>query len=440
MRTAKLLTAAVLWSGVSLVHASGNDVWEQMNFEGRALVAISDADMQATAYATGQLNPLADQEDALSLISFPKAGSAPVIASIKASNSVVSWPQVVALSPDQALAYVIETRAAPKQSLKAVSSVFTGLPTGTTLSVFDISRVDKPRHIKRIAVADNPGSITISPDGKWLVINAGPAGNELYLVPTRSGKLGKPIQITNLPSSMQEQGIGSVQWHPTQPVLAINSGNKQLGFYKLKITRGKKAELQSLGKALEVGTFITSGEFTPDGKFFVITDGKWGTSQSSFLLNPRGDLISIKFDINGQHSVVSKAEVGLSPEGFAMNPAGTLLVAANMNRTYLPEAGIPGGPWPGVDHSSLSLVTLNPESGELKTLDHYDFEGLLPESATFDASGNYLAVAIFHMREDKQQRGVVEFWKVEQGSRPKLKATGAKVYLARGVHDLELAK
>jgi hypothetical protein len=44
--------------------------------------------------------------------------------------------------------------------------------------------------------------------------------------------------------------------------------------------------------------------------------------------------------------------------------------------------------------ASLSLMTLDRHSGRLTKIDDYPFEGILPEDAAFDASGNGLAVAV----------------------------------------------
>ena len=63
-------------------------------FEGRFL-ALSDASMAGTAYADNQLEPFAGMQDELTLF----ANGAPQ-SSIVAPNSVISWPQILDISPD----------------------------------------------------------------------------------------------------------------------------------------------------------------------------------------------------------------------------------------------------------------------------------------------------------------------------------------------------
>lgn len=148
-------------------------------------------------------------------------------------------------------------------------------------------------------------------------------------------------------------------------------------------------------------------------------------------------MVAIRFDEGGQHEVVSRVEVGVSPEGFALSPDDTLIATVNMRRTYL--ADFPPV-WRGKPYSSLSLVQFDPGTGQLTTLDEYGFEGLLPEQATFDATGEALAVVIYNYREDHPTTGGLEFWAVEKGSSPRLARTGLTLEVVRGAHDIVLVE
>ncbi|MEL6903643.1 MAG: hypothetical protein AAFP07_22130, partial [Cyanobacteria bacterium J06606_4] len=77
-------------------------------------------------------------------------------------------------------------------------------------------------------------------------------------------------------------------------------------------------------------------------------------------------------------------------------------------------------------------------TGQLSNLEEYGFEGLLPEQATFDASGDSLAVVIFNDREPSPKTGAIEFWNVVSGNRAKLERTGYKIDVVRGAHDIVL--
>jgi len=179
------------------------------------------------------------------------------------------------------------------------------------------------------------------------------------------------------------------------------------------------------------------GRFTPDGRFYLIPDVKWqtyGIRQLDYLANPKGTLTAIRFSETAQPSVASVIEVGLSPEGFAISPDASLIVTVNMRRTYLPN-WLPA--WRGKPYSSLSLVHFDQATGQLTPVGKYGFEGLLPEQATFDVSGQLLAVVIYHHREQGPKTGMVEFWNIVR-EEPRLERTGYKVEVVRGAHDIVL--
>lgn len=148
-------------------------------------------------------------------------------------------------------------------------------------------------------------------------------------------------------------------------------------------------------------------------------------------------MIAVQFDPEAENPaiVASRVDVGPSPEGFALSPDDTLLVTVNLRRTYLPDFL---SAWRGKPYSSLSLVQLDPLTGQLTEVDEYGFEGLLPEQVTFDATGDSLAVVIFHDREPSPKTGAVEFWNVMRGNLPRLERTGHKLDVVRGAHDIVL--
>ncbi|MEM9326412.1 MAG: hypothetical protein AAGA85_12170, partial [Bacteroidota bacterium] len=78
-------------------------------FEGMILAA-SDADMLGGAYADGVLNKVEGVEDSLSLV-WVEDGTPKLQGPVHASNSVISWPSIVAWRPQSNMAYVAETRA-----------------------------------------------------------------------------------------------------------------------------------------------------------------------------------------------------------------------------------------------------------------------------------------------------------------------------------------
>ncbi|MEO1163228.1 MAG: hypothetical protein AAFV98_05535, partial [Chloroflexota bacterium] len=72
-------------------------------FDGSYLLTISDADMVGTAYANDVLMQIPNDRDTLTIFDLPLNDSSPVSQEeLFVSNSVTSWPQVMAISPDGA--------------------------------------------------------------------------------------------------------------------------------------------------------------------------------------------------------------------------------------------------------------------------------------------------------------------------------------------------
>ena len=79
-----------------------------LDFQGKALVAIADADMLASAYVEGQLGPV-EGRDALSVIPLGKEPGQLRAFDVEVSNSVAGPPSAVAVTPDARHAFVVET-------------------------------------------------------------------------------------------------------------------------------------------------------------------------------------------------------------------------------------------------------------------------------------------------------------------------------------------
>lgn len=135
-----------------------------------------------------------------------------------------------------------------------------------------------------------------------------------------------------------------------------------------------------------------------------------------------------------QHRVVSTATADISPESLAISPDGTRVVTVNMRGTLFPPSS------PRFSRqASLSFLTLDRTSGRLTKIADYPFEGILPESAAFDASGNYLVVAVYDYFTAKPEGGI-EVWQVIQTPKPALRRTGDAINVGRGVHQVLIAR
>jgi DNA-binding beta-propeller fold protein YncE len=410
------------------------------SFAGQALLVASDADMVATAYADAKLDRVAGIEDTLTVIDLPLDSRNPQIASIQVSNSVMSWPQIMATSPDGKRAYIVEVRSHPGDGIQELDTI-DDMPQGKYLTVVDLAIPSQPKIIESVAVGRNPEHISISPDGQLLAVNLQEKGRELLIVKLQpDGRLGKRFYfpISSEGTRMDNQ---TATWHPSGKYLAMTQDkNGRVGFYQVITAENGNIQVTPYSQPLEVGNHLTHPRFTADGGFLLVCDLKWSTKsqpQLNFLMNPPGEAIAIKFEPeSGQlPTITSRVEVGLSPEGFALSPDNSLLATVNMRRTYLPNY-VPA--WRGKPYSSLSLVKFNSRSGQLTKVNEYGFEGLLPEQVTFDAEGNSLAVVIFNYRQPSPKTGAVEFWNVIPGDKPRLERTGYKIDVVRGAHDITL--
>lgn len=415
-----------------------------VQFNGRALLIASDADMVATAYGDGNLDRVTGVEDTLTVINLPLNQQQPQVDQLQVSNSVMSWPQIIATSPDGTKAYIVEARGRPADGIQELASI-EEMPEGQRLTVVDISNPAKPQVIESVDVGRNPEHISISPNGRFLAVNIEEKGQELLIVQLQpDGKLGKHFYFP-VPSIDEGEDNQTVVWHPSGEFLAINqNSDTQVGFYQVQTDAKNQVTVKPYGEAIEVGNHLSNGRFSADGKFFLVPDLKWRTwgnfRQGNFLMNPKGEMVAIRFEPSKEKppEIVSRAEVGLSPEGFALSPDNSLIATVNMRRTYLPFNFPPV--WRGKPYSSLSLVQFDKSSGKLTTLQEYGFEGLLPEQASFDADGKSLAVVIYNYREQSPTTGAVEFWNVVGGNKPSLERTGFKIDVVRGAHDITLVR
>jgi 6-phosphogluconolactonase (cycloisomerase 2 family) len=408
----------------------------------RALLVASDADMVATAYADAKLDRVPGIEDALTAIELPLNPQKPIVSSIRVSNSVMSWPQIIAVSPDGQRAYVAEVRSRPADGIQEFQTNIEEMPAGESITVVDIANPAQPQVIESVNVGRNPEHISISPDGQFLAVNLEERGHELLIIRLQpDGRLGQRSYFP-LSSSGERRDNRAAIWHPSGQYLAMSQDrNRSIGFYQIESQPDGALSVEPYGQPLDVGNHLSNPRFSADGHFLLVPDLKWSTKPGqalSYLMNPKGEMIAIRFEpeTNQPPAIVSRATVGLSPEGFALSPDNFLIATVNMRRTYFPDRLPPV--WRGKSHSSLSLVQFDPQSGQLRTLDEYGFEGLLPEQATFDAAGKSLAVVIYNYREDSPRTGAIEFWHVISGNRPRLERTGLTLDVVRGAHDIVL--
>ncbi len=411
-------------------------------FDVAALIVASDLDMAASGYADSQLRQISGERDRLTILS-DLQNDMPAASTVFASNSVVGWPGALAISPDRRYVYVVETQAEIADEIKKVDSPFNASP-GKLLSVVDVSDMAKPRAVTTFETCGDPTSVDVGPGGEWLAIGCRDAQNPLVVV---SLAQGLPVAVRALPLSIppdtlnaKRPGFSYARLSPDGKTMAVAiGGGPTIGFVRLQSgADGTPVAAEFDGAPVSVkDAWFTMGRWSSDGRHYLTADTGWGPNGQNATANGPGQIVSFAYVAGGTHQVVSKATVSLSPEGFDVNASGTLLAVANMERTYLPD-WLPYSLFGRRDRSSLSLVSFDLATGELRTVDGpLACASILPEDVVFDDDGDMIAVLSYHEKSDKPQGGWVEFFEVTRTeSTPRLQPTGRRLALPRGAHDL----
>jgi hypothetical protein len=207
------------------------------------------------------------------------------------------------------------------------------------------------------------------------------------------------------------------------------------------------------GEPVKAGKSPFSGAFTPDGRYFIVNDLRWGKDVEGYNVGaPEGQLISIRLGdmpvgpdapeggLAG-HTVVSTVPVGISPIGLAISSEGNLVATANLRRSYLPDND------PRADQSgaaparggSISLVMLA-RDGTLTTVGEYPINAM-PAGICFDAANKYVCVTQFRSFDPDAVDGEVGFWRISKnGSTPSLLSADFFVGVGKGPHGVLIVR
>jgi len=415
-----------------------------LDFQGRYLVSISDADMLASAYVNGRLGP-PEGKDALSVI--PLAGHARELQAyeVEASNSVAGPPVAVAVTPDGRYAIVVESFR-PRPDGIWEEQTFSDLAHGDRVQLFDLADPTQPELVQTISLGERPDAVSINQDGSMVAVTFHPSGagtdTPLALIRLRDGRFGEPVYPT-VPRLPAGERLIHAEWHPSQQVLAlVNETAAEVSFTRV-VGQGDRLILQPWGNLVQVEKAPYMARFTPDGRHIIVNNLFWGADvEGTWNEAPRGSLVSIRLEAGIQedgsprHALISRSSTGVSPEGLAISPNGRYVVTTNLERSYLPYDDN-RVTW----FSSLTLLTLDPQTGQLNRVGDYPFDGILPEAAVFDASSQYLAVVNYDHFDDRVAGGSIEFWRIAVeplNPQPMLVKTSYSVPVTRGVHSMVL--
>ncbi len=241
-------------------------------FTGRYIAAIADDDFLASTYADGKL-PTPTVGDKLSIIGLPLDGKEN-FAQIDASNSVIGAPYALALSPDSRTAFVVETL----KTIPVGATRREQLPPGNQLVAIDLSNPRRPTVRNRIEIAPKPETVHVHPNGDLVAISTQTPGKEIILIPVQNHQFGPPREFSLAKLGIQldpkrwQNGmyVSQVQWHPSGKYLAVNLDYRdEIAFYEVRRNAKNNLQLIPWGSPVKVGKDPFTGQFTPDGRFYL---------------------------------------------------------------------------------------------------------------------------------------------------------------------------
>ncbi|MCX8279745.1 hypothetical protein OSJ77_06070 [Phyllobacterium sp. 0TCS1.6C] len=412
------------------------------------IAAISDGDFVAQSYANGVLAPReAEYRDVLSILSV--ADGKLQRAELPVSNSVTAAPEVLALTPDGRTAFVTERLAERTEDTRLVKD----LRPGNRVFAIDLSDKTAPRQADTQKIADFPEALAIDPSGRRIAVVSNTREASLVQLISYSGGRFGAVETFDLAELGIKGTAGTprggvtatnVQWHPSGRFLAININTQnRIAFLAVDEADGRHV-LKPWGNIVDVGADPFVGRFTPDGRFYITSD--WGRDFSATDLDGRipdrrSGMTVIRFAETAaageaRHEKVENAESDIAAEGIAISPDGRLVATVNMRTTAFPPSSSRF-----TREATVSLLSLDPDTGGLAKIGDYPFEGVLPEGATFDLTGDKLLVTVFQDHEG-QKEGIgagIEVFEVVKGETPSLLRRG-RIPMPHGLHHVAIAQ
>lgn len=416
----------------------------ELDFGGRYLVSVSDADMVASAYVDGMLGPR-EGKDMLSVVELTADPRNWQAIEVPTSNSVAGPPNSVTISPDGRFALVVETfKPRPDND---DTHVFSDLQFGDKLLVYDLSVPNKPKLLGEHKIPKRPEAVSFNASGDLVAVSFHPAGggteNPLGLFSFKDGNLGSGA-FPEIEGWQAGDRLIDIAFHPTDNILAgvEISGGATLRFLKIS----NKGDAEVIGNVVDIERFPLRVLWSPDGRHAIVNATYWGPDiAGTWIEAPRGSIATVKMnaetrdDGSVRHALVSRIQTGVSPEGLAVAPTGDWIVTTNLERSYLPydDDRIT---W----FSSLTLAKFDRTSGQLTNVGTFSYDGILPEAAVFDNSGEFLAVATYDHFDDSKQGGSIDIWRIQSDpldrANVQLIKTEHAVPVTRGIHSMAIVR
>ncbi|WP_375446952.1 WD40 repeat domain-containing protein [uncultured Fibrella sp.] len=419
MKKVSFLAAWLMLGGIATGTAFAQT---PIQFNARALVAISDADLSASALIDGNRYTTPGTRDQLTYISFPLNRNGQSIGTSNTlSNSMALTDKVLAIAPNGRLGFVVEGRGQLSDSLTTIKGI-TDFPATNYMFAVDLSAPQKPAVKYRLPVGTGGAltAVTLAPNGTSLVIASTEAGKELKLIDLDASS--KPKYVLTSASPVAGVGITDVTFHPSGQFVAYTTAAGEVGIMKYVVDeKTKKPYVAAHGKAVKVGTQPGSGKFTADGKYYVIADSK---DNKVFVIEFGTD------DAPVDAKITSQVATGEAPEAVAISSDGSVVAVVSSMQSGQPFTNAAAG------KSEIALFALS--GGQLTAGGKAQIDGVMPQAVEFDKTGDNLAVAIPEYLDYGLRNGGIEFYKVAKGAQPSLTKQPGRISVTRGVHAIRV--
>ncbi len=427
---------AALFLSTNAVAEPARDAALPEGWDGARLLALIDGDMSATAYADGKLYPIGDAKDLVAVIGKDKGVRYSPAA---VSNTVMGWPGSMVVSNDGRRAFVVSSRKGMARSVdKVKDGVFEAFPLHNALTIV---LTETGETLGAARVCEKPLSIDLSPDNKWALIACGDAKGELAVAPITDDGIGAvrifDLAVPTYTDAANDEGATYAVVHPSGAAAGVVLNNRAVTLVRFDLDTDGIPVAAKAETPTQTKSWLSVARWTASGAHLLVSDVAWGPRPLDAVFNKSGAILSFALAPDGSaRGVTSKARVSKSPEAFELNRTGDLLVAVNMERTYLPGGAT--SVFRGRSASSLSLVSVDPATGALKTLGKpVRFRGVLPEDAVFDADGDRIAAIVYQDHNKPRSDGWITFFRIDgDGDNRRLTETDARIPLPRGGHDL----
>lgn len=427
MKKVSFLAAWLMLAGIGTHTAFAQ---APVQFNARALVAISDADLSASALIDGNRYTTQGTRDQLTYVSFPLNRTGQNMGAVNLSNSMSLTDKALAVTSSGRVGFVIEGRSSLGDSLGTIKGL-ADFPATNTLFVLDLSNPQKPAVKYRVPIGASATlmAVSLAPTGNSVVVASGEAGKEIKLVEVDA--TGKPTRILTAGSPVPDVAITDVTFHPGGQFIAYTTANGEVGLMKYAIDdKTKKPYVIPHGKPVKIGTAVGGGKFTTKGDYFVVADSKKGPGAGGA---GAGELVVVQFgtdDTPTDAKIVSQVATGESPEAVAISPDGATVAVVSAGQSYQPFANAAAG------KSEVALYSL--KEGKLVAAGKAVINGIMPQAVEFDKTGDNLAVGVAEYLDYGLRTGGIEFYKITKGDQPSLTKQPGRISVTRGVHAIRV--